>query len=95
MGMANSEQPAHLDKNAEMELMLDLVARYSSQFPVHTADTAFCDTLPHDVIVVTGTTGAYGSALLSELVKTPQVSLVYALNRKGKGSIHLHTQKLP
>jgi len=38
----------------------------------------------NDVVLVTGTTGALGATLLSQLIETPTVGHIYALNRKSE-----------
>ena len=90
--LVSSEKAVDADKDAELQLMLDWVDKYSTSLPTHAPDDAQCDTLPRDVVLLTGTTGAYGSNLLGELVNSPEVSLIYALNRKGKTSIRERQQ---
>lgn len=80
--LANDEKPTKMDKAVKISEMLSMVEKYSAHFPTH-AGGSECKTYTGDVVLVTGTTGAYGSSLLGELVKSSQVSLIYALNRKG------------
>lgn len=62
--------------------MLDLVHKYTSNFPVHEGQASLSKAYPRDVVLLSGTTGGFGSSLLSELVQSPHISLIYALNRK-------------
>jgi FlaA1/EpsC-like NDP-sugar epimerase len=71
---------AEISQTSKVEKMLDFVAKYGKNFAVHQGRTA----LPaKDTVLVTGTTGAIGSAVLAELAKSTKVARVYALNRKG------------
>lgn len=61
--------------------MRSMVERYSQDFPVHVAS------LPpstSEVVLVTGTTGSLGCSLLSSLLEKPEVTRVYAVNRKSQ-----------
>jgi Male sterility protein len=60
--------------------MLNLVAKYGKDFAVHQGSAA---TPSVDIVLVTGTTGAIGSVVLAELVKSPRVARIFAFNRKG------------
>ena len=86
--LANSDDSTETDEDSEVSLMLNLVKKYSSSFPTHIADDNHFSPYPKDVVLLTGTTGAFGSTLLSELVKSSEVSLVYALNRKYGRSVY-------
>lgn len=59
----------------------DFLARYTTNFPEHVASSPASD---KDVVLVTGTTGALGSALLARLVGTDSVARVYAYNRPSR-----------
>ncbi|EKM49937.1 uncharacterized protein PHACADRAFT_213717 [Phanerochaete carnosa HHB-10118-sp] len=63
--------------------MLSLVEKYSSALPVHIPDKNPMKARVGDVVLLTGTTGFFGAALLMQLVVSPDVELVYAVNRKG------------
>lgn len=43
--------------------------------------------LSHDVVLITGTTGALGSASLAKLVALKSVAKIYALNRRSKQGV--------
>ncbi|KAF9223090.1 hypothetical protein BS17DRAFT_734654 [Gyrodon lividus] len=59
--------------------MTNMVKAYTSSFPKHLPSMA----LPHDdVILITGTTGLFGSNLLVQFLQNPRVSRIYALNYK-------------
>lgn len=64
--------------------MLRMVEKYSADFPVHIQPPSdFRKELEGEVVLVTGTTGGLGASLLASLVHTPEVALVYAVNRAG------------
>lgn len=64
-----------------MHAMLD---KYGSDFPRHVATAAQPSA---NTVLVTGTTGSLGTALLAALVEDPRVHKVYAVNRKGGMSL--------
>lgn len=69
-----------------VEEMHNLVDKYSTGLPIHTPSTK--DLPPQlDSILLTGTTGILGTALLIELFKSPGVGAIYALNRRGGKSV--------
>ncbi len=72
-----------MQKVKEMEAA---VQKYGAKFPSHVSAAA-----PSGgnevVILLTGTTGGLGSALLVKLIESPGVSRVYALNRKSGSDI--------
>ncbi|THH28009.1 hypothetical protein EUX98_g6169 [Antrodiella citrinella] len=66
------------DSHAVVVSMLEMVDKYTKNFPKHTGKKP----LPQkDVVLVTGTTGALGATLLAKLVESPEVEHIYALNR--------------
>jgi hypothetical protein len=74
---------------SEVEQMLTLVGKYSSDFPEHIPSTVLSKKKRGgDVILITGTTGSVGASTLAELLESPKVEKVYALNRS-------HTKGLP
>jgi len=77
------------DMGARVKDMLAMVAKYTASFPAHvpSAGSLLSNGVAGAVIVLTGSTGGLGSALLWKLLEAPQVSKVYALNRKGSGSL--------
>ncbi|KAI0070731.1 acetyl-CoA synthetase-like protein, partial [Panus rudis PR-1116 ss-1] len=76
----------HVEVNNEERInnMLNMVQKYSSSFPPH-SPTA--ETPAKDTVLVTGTTGSLGASLLAQLVTSPDIERVYALNRKGSGPL--------
>lgn len=59
--------------------MTQMVGLYSLDFPAHQPSMA----VPRDdVVLITGTTGLFGSNLLAQFLQCPKVTRVYALNRK-------------
>ncbi|CAL1710450.1 unnamed protein product [Somion occarium] len=80
---ANEHSKAH----DPVPAMLNMVAKYGSDFPVHRPST-----IPNsmktmlDTVLVTGTTGGLGASLLSALVQSGDVEKVYALNRRREGT---------
>ena len=79
--------PAENNIQDKVVEMLSLVEQYSSAFPIHTPGSSSTKVHPGDVVLLTGTTGGFGSELLVQLVASPEVSVVYALNRKNGTSV--------
>ena len=74
--------------------MFTLVRKYGSSFPEHTHSTAL-KKRSGDVVLITGTTGSIGASTLAELLESPKVEKVYALNRfHRKGLPLIIRQKL-
>jgi hypothetical protein len=67
-----------------------LVLRYTAAFPTHTPTLPALD---KDVVLVTGTTGSLGSAVLAELVTSEAVRHVYAFNRRSSRQSILERQQ--
>jgi Male sterility protein len=63
----------------ELEVLL---ARYTTSFPKHVPSLS---TAKIDVVLVTGTTGALGSAVLAKLVSSESVGKIFAYNRPSLG----------
>ena len=58
---------------------INIMESYTMDFPVYQPST----TQPQgDVILITGTTGLFGSNLLAQFLQSPKVQEVYALNRR-------------
>jgi hypothetical protein len=81
---------------SEVEQMLMLVEKYCFGFAEHTPSTPLSnDDRGGDVVLITGTTGSVGASTLAELLGSPKVKRVYALNRSHrKGPPLLARQKL-
>jgi Male sterility protein/Phosphopantetheine attachment site len=60
--------------------MLRMVEKYCKNFGIHKPSKP---SPTGEVILVTGTTGAIGASVLSELVQSPAVRLIYAVNRRA------------
>ncbi|PSR76147.1 hypothetical protein PHLCEN_2v8645 [Hermanssonia centrifuga] len=72
-----------IDKHSAISAMKLMVDKYSIQFPTHKP----CEnptSVHHDTLVITGTTGSLGAALLAELMVAPNVAHIYAINRKSQ-----------
>ena len=75
---------------SEVEQMLTLVERYSSDFPEHIPSVVLNKKKRDgDVILITGTTGSIGANTLAELLESPKVEKVYALNRPHRKGVPL------
>ena len=75
---------------SEVQQMLTLVGKYSSDFPEHVPSTVLNKKKRGgDVILITGTTGSIGASTLAELLESPKVEKVYALNRPHKKGLPL------
>jgi hypothetical protein len=66
------------------EELLAFVERYTASFPQHVSTSPAVE---GEVVLVTGTTGSLGSAILAQLVATPSVRKVYAFNRPSSTDI--------
>ena len=90
-------QSAQSDKPTKRIVQMEeLVSRYTSTFPAH---VPIIPVPEKDTVLVTGTTGALGSAVLASLVESPDVVKIYALNRpnhrrEGSGIIERQRQAL-
>jgi len=74
--------------------MLTLVGKYSSDFPEHTPSAVLNKRRRGgDVVLITGTTGSIGASTLAELLESPKVEKVYALNRPHKKGLPLITRQ--
>ena len=89
--LANLVSPGEIAQiiRSEVEQMLALVGKYGSDFPKHTPSTAPGRKRVGDVVLITGTTGSIGASTLVELLESPKVEKVYALNRPRKGGLPL------
>ncbi|KAJ8082616.1 putative NRPS-like protein biosynthetic cluster [Marasmius tenuissimus] len=78
-------------KISEME---GLALKYGSSFPTHrpSPGASSSSSLPGDIVLLTGSTGSFGTYILESLIKDPTVSKVYALNRqdvRGARSVYI------
>ncbi|KAJ7103042.1 hypothetical protein B0H15DRAFT_810726 [Mycena belliarum] len=73
----------------QAEVMQGMMQKYTQEFPDHHTTSEAPNT---EVVLVTGTTGVFGSQILAHLLVLPEVSLVYALNRPSSGSSMHHRQ---
>lgn len=80
-GLVGSDGATHSDLERAIASMHELVDKYTRNLPKH-ASTKSAPT--SDVVLVTGTTGSLGCSLLALLVQMPEVSRVYAVNRKSQ-----------
>lgn len=70
-------------KLAEMEAM---VKKYTADFPARPSGSNTQDNGDGDVVLLTGSTGVFGSGLLHNLLASKEVKKVYAVNRKSTSS---------
>jgi hypothetical protein len=63
--------------------LLALVEKYSKDFPIHRGTISAGAEGDSHVVILTGTTGGLGSALLDELFASKSVRKIYALNRRS------------
>ncbi|KAI0691830.1 hypothetical protein BC835DRAFT_1278821 [Cytidiella melzeri] len=82
--VANRDQTGDRNISAAIQTMKDMLDKHSGDFPVHQPQSGRDQFSVGDTIVVTGTTGGLGSALLAHLASMPEVKKVYAINRKGR-----------
>jgi len=76
----HADQADHPGQVSKVHEMLSMVETHSQDFPQHNPSTI---TPSKDVIMITGTTGALGAALLAEMVASDGVDRVFAVNRKS------------
>lgn len=77
------DEPDRLDENHKILEMLALVKKYSSDLPAPQTSALFKTSCQHDVVILTGSTGAIGSQILVALALDSNVRKIYALNRMG------------
>lgn len=70
-------------KVAEME---QLVSKYSSNFPTHVATPPSLDPTPERVVLLTGSSGTLGTAILNQLLQQEAFTRVYVFNRPPKSA---------
>jgi aryl carrier-like protein len=74
-----SSAPLEHTRSMSTEPLLQLVEKYGKDFGVHRPSKP---AEAGEVVLVTGTTGAVGASVLSELVQSSAVRLVYALSSR-------------
>ncbi|KAK0497789.1 hypothetical protein EDD18DRAFT_1159316 [Armillaria luteobubalina] len=82
---------SHLqDIKHRTQVMLDMARKYSTDFPI-VASNLIPDS-SQEVVLLTGSTGAFGSYILDALLHSDDVVKIYALNRSGNsGSLQRQT----
>lgn len=80
-------------KSIAAESMRSMAAKYSADFPAHCADSQSAIHCGGDVVLITGTTGALGSFLLSQVVSDPTIARVYAVNRRARDGQSLYERQ--
>lgn len=73
-----------IDQTSKTDEMLSFVDKYSTSFAEHVPSTA---SSPKDTVLITGTTGGLGTALLSELVASESIARIFAFNRKAQDGV--------
>ncbi|KAL6304984.1 hypothetical protein BKA93DRAFT_731865 [Sparassis latifolia] len=66
----------------------NVAAEYMQKIAALQPAPCSCDTSKHIVVLLTGSTGSLGSALLSDLARSPFVTKVIGLNRQSASDIH-------
>lgn len=75
---------------SRVEEVVEFLSRYTRSFPRHVASVP----APNDeVVLLTGTTGALGTAVLAHLIATESIAKVYAYNRPSSSKSILDRQK--
>lgn len=69
-----------------------LIAKYSTSFPHHSPKMKSSSS-SNQVVILTGSTGALGSYIITRLLQDPNITTVYALNRSSSLSTLLERQK--
>lgn len=80
-GATSDSQNSPASRVTAMRMMVEKYTSYS--FPEHPSSFHLhgATEIQGDIVLVTGTTGALGTYLLTELVENPSISRIYALNR--------------
>ncbi|KIJ64864.1 hypothetical protein HYDPIDRAFT_132032 [Hydnomerulius pinastri MD-312] len=73
----------HGDDPCDVTVDQNLLTRYTTDFPTHTA-SQFVSLPAKDVVLVTGTTGSFGCAVLAHLASCDSIETIYALNRPSR-----------
>ena len=73
-----------MDDKQRVAAMHEMAAMYSKDLPKHAPNM---DRPVESIVLVTGTTGSMGAALLAALINDPKVAKVYAVNRKSGMSL--------
>ncbi|KLO12645.1 acetyl-CoA synthetase-like protein [Schizopora paradoxa] len=81
--LTHSGNSETLQTKGRVEAMHEMVSKYSEEFPMHRPSRCSDARSGECVVLLTGSTGGLGSTILSSLIECPDVSCVYALNRKG------------
>ncbi|KAJ4476520.1 hypothetical protein C8R41DRAFT_845764 [Lentinula lateritia] len=85
----------NMDRETDsLKLMEQMVQKYSTVLPDSTIIAKINKSSSEKIVVLTGSTGAFGAHILCELLKDPHIKLIYALNRKGAHSILERQQKV-
>lgn len=72
--------------SAQAKILNDLLSKYTQEFPAHSPGPTPSSTpsASEDVVLLTGSTGNLGSALLEYMVARPCFVRIYAFNRKDR-----------
>ena len=73
-----------MDDKQRVAAMHEMAETYIRGLPKHSPRM---DRPAESIVLVTGTTGSMGAALLAALVDDPKVAMVYAVNRKSGTSL--------
>ncbi|KAJ7468444.1 male sterility protein-domain-containing protein [Mycena latifolia] len=76
-----TSEPEDISRRADA--MQAMVHKYAKEFPEHHATSEVPNT---EVVLVTGTTGAFGSHIIGQLLALPDISAVFVLNRPSADS---------
>lgn len=85
--VTNSGYSRTENRSAAVQAMQDMLNKYTHRFSLHAPVAEQDNFATGDVVLLTGTTGGLGSALLTQLVAIPEVTKIYALNRKGSTAL--------
>ena len=83
-GIILSQQVNGIDERNQKKLrLIELVDKYTPSFPAlnGTTITNGNHVSSGDIILITGSTGSFGSNILAKLIASPQVTHIYALSR--------------
>lgn len=91
LGTDRTDDDSH-SPAARIDAMRAMVAKYTSNFPVHKGDSNVKQP-KGDFVLVTGTTGSLGCHLLAQLATNEEVGRVYALNRSSRDQLPLRERQ--
>ncbi|PCH42383.1 acetyl-CoA synthetase-like protein [Wolfiporia cocos MD-104 SS10] len=84
----HTESSSAINVTERVAAMRAMVEKYTKDFPVRlSGDSTVSVASDGDVVLLTGSTGGLGCHLLAQLVSSPEIARIYALNRPSRGRL--------